>query len=500
MNTNKERSMKILLVYPETPPTFWSFKKALSFIAKKAAEPPLGLLTVAGLLPEEWEKKLIDLNISHLSDEQILWADYVFLGGMSIQRRSFKEVTARCNRLGVRVVAGGPLCTMHHQELSGVDHFVLGEAEITLPPFLADLRRGEPRRVYSAEGFTPLAAVPLPRWELLEMDKYATIDIQYSRGCPFDCEFCSITTLYGHVPRTKATAQFLAELESLYAVGWRGAVFVVDDNFIGNRRKLKQDFLPALIDWSRKHGYPFGFNTEVSIDLADDQELVDLMVSAGFKMVFVGIETPDDRGLAECGKLQNRNRDLLQAVKMLQRSGLDVSGGFIVGFDSDGPDIFERQIRFIQKSGIVTAMVGLLNAPPGTRLFKRLQAENRIITTMSGDNMDGSLNFLPRMKPQLLMEGYRRILRTIYSQEQYFERIKTFLAEYRLPRIPSPHLQRGSIAALFRAVWHLGIWEEGKRYFWKLVFHVLRHHRRKFPQAIEMAIYGYHFRAITAAL
>jgi radical SAM superfamily enzyme YgiQ (UPF0313 family) len=208
----------------------------------------------------------------------------------------------------------------------------------------------------------------------------------------------------------------------------------------------------------------------VSIDLADDQELVDLMVSAGFKMVFVGIETPDDRGLAECGKLQNRNRDLLQAVKMLQRSGLDVSGGFIVGFDSDGPDIFERQIRFIQKSGIVTAMVGLLNAPPGTRLFKRLQAENRIITTMSGDNMDGSLNFLPRMKPQLLMEGYRRILRTIYSQEQYFERIKTFLAEYRLPRIPSPHLQRGSIAALFRAVWHLGIWEEGKRYFWKLVY------------------------------
>jgi len=492
--------MKILLVYPEIPQTFWSFKKALRFIAKKAAEPPLGLLTVAGLLPEEWEMKLVDLNVSPLSDEQILWADTVFLGGMSIQRRSFEAVATRCNRLGVKVVAGGPLCTMHHQELSGVDHFVLGEAEITLPRFLDDLRRGNARRIYTAEGFAPLAAAPLPRWELLEMKKYATIDIQYSRGCPYDCEFCSITTLYGHVPRTKATAQFLAELESLYAIGWRGAVFVVDDNFIGNRRKLKQDFLPALIDWSRRHGYPFGFNTEVSIDLADDGELIQLMVKAGFKMVFVGIETPDERGLAECGKLQNRNRDLLQAVKTLQRGGLDVSGGFIVGFDSDGPDIFERQIRFIQNSGIVTAMVGLLNAPPGTRLYKRLQAENRIINTMSGDNMDGSLNFLPHMKPHLLMAGYRRILRTIYSQEEYFARIKTFLAEYRLPDVPAPPLKRESIAALFRAVWHLGIWEEGKRYFWKLVFYVLRHHRRKFPQAIQMAIYGYHFRALAAAV
>jgi radical SAM superfamily enzyme YgiQ (UPF0313 family) len=492
--------MKILLVYPETPPTFWSFKKALSFIAKKAAEPPLGLLTVAALLPEEWEKKLVDLNVSTLSDRQILWADYVFLGGMSIQRRSFEAVTARCNRLGVKVVAGGPLATMYYRELAGVDHFVLNEAEITLPRFLDDLCRGEPRKIYSAENFTPLAAVPLPRWELLEMDKYATMDIQYSRGCPFDCEFCSITTLYGRVPRTKATPRFLAELEALYAGGWRGAVFVVDDNFIGNRGKLKRDFLPALVAWSRRHGYPFAFNTEVSIDLADDPELIKLMVAAGFKMVFVGIETPDDRGLAECGKLQNRNRDLLEAVKTLQRSGLDVSGGFIVGFDSDGPDIFERQIRFIQKSGIVTAMVGLLSAPLGTRLFERLKAEDRIISSMSGDNMDGTLNFVPRMQPNVLMDGHRRILRTIYAQKEYFERIKTFLAEYRLPAIASPRLTRGRIAALFRAVWHLGFWEEGKRYFWKLVFHVLRHHRSKFPQAIEMAIYGYHFRAVTAAL
>jgi radical SAM superfamily enzyme YgiQ (UPF0313 family) len=492
--------MKILLVYPETPPTFWSFKKALTFIARKAAEPPLGLLTVAALLPEDWETKLVDLNVSTLSDRQILWADYVFLGGMSIHRRSFQEVTARCNRLGVRVVAGGPLCTMYHRQLDGVDHFVLGEAEITLPRFLADLRRGEARRIYTADGFAPLTAVPLPRWDLLEMEKYATMDIQYSRGCPFDCEFCSITLLYGHRPRTKATSQFLSELEALYTGGWRGSVFVVDDNFIGNRGKLKRDFLPALIAWSRRHGYPFGFNTEVSIDLADDPELLRLMVEAGFKMVFVGIETPDPQGLAECGKLQNRNRDLLEAVKTLQRCGLDVTGGFIVGFDSDGPDIFERQIRFIQKSGIVTAMVGLLNAPLGTRLFKRLQAENRIINSMSGDNMDGSLNFVPRMKPHLLVEGYRRILRTIYAQKEYFERIKTFLAQYSLPPVPAPPLQGRDIGALFKAIWRLGIWEEGKRYFWRLVFHVLRHHRRKFPQAITMAIYGYHFRAVAAAL
>lgn len=492
--------MKILLVCPETPQTFWSFKKALAFIAKKAAEPPLGLLTVAGLLPEDWEAKLVDMNVSILSDQQILWADYVFLGGMSIQRRSFEAVAARCNRLGVKVVAGGPLCTMYHSQLEGVTHFVLDEAEITLPRFLADLDQGTPRPIYRAEGFTALAAAPPPRWELLEMEKYATMDIQYSRGCPFDCEFCSITMLYGRVPRTKATSQFLAELETLHESGWRGAVFVVDDNFIGNRGKLKRDLLPALIDWSRRHGYPFGFNTEVSIDLADDPELMALMVEAGFKMVFVGIETPNDQGLAECGKLQNRNRDLLEAVKTLQRQGLDVAGGFIVGFDSDGPDIFERQIRFIQKSGIVTAMVGLLSAPLGTRLFKRLEAENRILTTMTGDNMDGSLNFVPRMKPRVLMEGYRRILRTIYAQKEYFERIKTFLAEYRPPNVPVTQMKRQDIRAFFRAVWYLGIWEEGKRYFWKLVFHVLRHHHRQFPQAIELAIYGYHFRSVAAVL
>ena len=491
--------MRILLVYPENPDTFWGFKRALRFISKKAMEPPLGLLTVAAMLPASWELRLVDLNVRRLHDRDLTWADYVFLSGMIVQRASFEQVLARCARLGVKVVAGGPMATTTPEDFPTADHLVLNEAEVTLPLFLADLERGSPQRVYRADGFPEITSTPQPRWDLLELKKYATMDIQYSRGCPHDCEFCNITTLYGHRPRTKSTAQFLAELDSLQAAGWRDSVFVVDDNFIGNRRKLRTDLLPALVEWSERNGHPFEFSTEATIELSDDEELMELMVRAGFRMVFVGIETPDEGSLAECNKAQNRGRDLVESVKILQRHGLEVTGGFIVGFDSDRPDIFDRQIRFIQNSGIMTAMVGVLQAPLGTRLFQRLKDENRLLDSWTGSNTDQP-NFRPRMNPEVLAEGYRRILRTIYSGTAYLERAMVFLQEYHLPSGGPSRVTWTGIRAALRAVWRLGVLDREKGQFWKLLGHVLRRSPRQVPQAVTMAIRGFHLRQVSLQL
>jgi len=492
--------MKILFVYPETPSTFWSFKNALEFISKKSAEPPLGLLTVAAMLPANWQKKLIDLNVSHLKDEDIQWADYVFISGMNVHINSFKKVVNRCNELGVKVVAGGPLVTTDYQEIEGVDHFVLNEAEVTLPMFLADLQNGVAKPIYTSDEFPDISLTPVPQWNLLNMRKYANMSIQYSRGCPFNCEFCSITALNGHRPRTKSKEQFLRELEALYQQGWRSVVFIVDDNFIGNKIKLKSEILPALIEWSEKRKYPFSFITEASINLADDEELVQLMVKAGFNSAFIGIETPNDESLAECGKTQNQKRDLVASVKKLQHHGLNVSGGFIVGFDQDPPNIFEKQIEFIQKSGIVTAMVGLLNAPSGTRLFQRMKSENRLLKIMSGDNMDGSMNFIPKMNYNKLKEGYKNIVQTIYSQKEYYERVKTFLQEYHMPSFKPVRLSFSEFKAFIQSIWVLGVLEKGKKYYWKLLLHSLVNYPRKFHLAVTLAIYGFHFRRVVETI
>ncbi|MEJ2052744.1 MAG: radical SAM protein [Calditrichaceae bacterium] len=364
--------MNILLINPETPCTFWSFRNALKFISKKSSEPPLGLLTIAAMLPESWQKRLIDMNVTNLKDTHIKWADYVFLTGMDVQKDSFKQVVNQCNRLKTPVVAGGPMCTMDYQEFLGVDHFVLNEAEITLPSFLQDLQKGRLMRVYSSDHFPDIYQTPAPMWDLLDFKKYATISVQYSRGCPFNCDFCTITMLNGRKPRTKTPDQFINELESLYNKGWRGGVFIVDDNFIGNKKTVKNELLPALIEWSDTRDYPFSFMTEVSVNLADDEVLVEMMVQAGFDSAFIGIETVNESSLTECSKTQNLNRDITTSIKKLHEKGIMVSGGFIVGFDNDPPTIFEQLISFIQNSGIVTAMVGLLNAPKGTKLFSRL--------------------------------------------------------------------------------------------------------------------------------
>lgn len=488
--------MKVLLVYPETPSTFWSFKEALKFVSKKSAEPPLGLITIASMLPEEWDKKLIDLNVSKLTDKNISWADYVFISAMNVHLKSFRDIIRRCNKLGVKVAAGGPLCTTQYNELLGVDHFILNEAEITLPLFLADLKNGSPKHIYQTDEFPDISLAPVPMWELLDMKKYASMSLQYSRGCPYDCEFCSITMLNGRRPRAKSTDQFITELNRLYELGWRGGVSVVDDNFIGNKRKLKEDTLPALIKWSKEKKYPFFFITEVSINLADDEQLMKLMVEAGFNSIFVGIETPNNESLNECGKKQNLKRDLIQSVNRLQKNGMLVSGGFIVGFDNDTENIFDDQIDFIQRSGIPNAMVGLLNAPTGTKLYNRMRDEGRLLDMFSGNNMDASINFIPKMNYKNLIQGYSRLLNTIYSQEEYYNRLKIFLKEYNVPEWTPKIINLEQLKAFVRLLWLLGIIEKGKKYFWKLFFISLWKYPRKFPTAMTLAVYGFHFRRV----
>jgi radical SAM superfamily enzyme YgiQ (UPF0313 family) len=486
--------MKILMVYPRYPETFWSFKHALKFVSKKSSYPPLGLLTVAAMLPEAWEKKLVDLNVRRLADEDIRWADYVFISAMVIQKESVREVIERCKELGARTVAGGPLFTMEPEPYGDVDHLVLGEAEAILPEFLKDLQNGCARRLYRSDERPDITKTPMPLWSLIHMKHYSAMSIQYSRGCPFNCEFCDIVILNGHTPRTKATTQLIAELDAIYRRGWRDGVFIVDDNFIGNKRKLKEEVLPAIIDWRKDKKDAFALNTETSINLADDDELIDLMVAAGFDAVFIGIETPNEDSLAECSKTQNRHRDLGAAVRKLHRRGLEVQGGFIVGFDSDPLSIFKSQISFIQKSGIVTAMVGLLNAPPGTRLYRRMEKENRIVGNFDGSNT--ACNFIPKMNVKTLVDGYKHILHTIYAPRQYYERIRTFLKEYRPYKKKRLVLRMPHIKVLWKTFWFLGVGDKGRKYYWRLIFSTLFKRPRSLPLAVKLAIYGYHFRRV----
>lgn len=493
--------MKALLLYPEFPNTFWSFKHALAFVDKAAGMPPLGLLTVAAMLPQEWELRLVDMNVTRLTDADLRWADCVFISAMAVQRDATVAAIRRCKAVGLTVVAGGPLFTAEPDAFPEVDHLVLNEAEITLPPFLADFAAGHGRRSYTTDQFADMHTTPLPRWDLIDVRRYATTAVQFSRGCPFDCEFCNITALYGHRPRVKTADQIIAELELFYQAGWRGRVFFVDDNLIGNRRYLKEELLPAIIRWRQskpgKTGMPF--NTEASINLADDPVLMRLMVEAGFDAVFIGIETPEELSLAECNKKQNVGRDLVADVKRIQRAGLEVQGGFILGFDSDTPSTFQRQIDFIQRSGIVTAMVGLLQAPPATRLWRRMEAEGRLLGAASGNNVEAATNIVSRMPVETLYAGYKRVLAHLYAPEHYYERAITFLREVQPPQFSIP-IDAAYTRAFFRSVGRLGIMGKERVHYWKLFAWTLFRRPRLFPLAITIAIYGYHFRLLTEAL
>jgi radical SAM superfamily enzyme YgiQ (UPF0313 family) len=486
--------MNILLVYPQYPDTYWSFKHALKFISKKASIIPLGLVTIAPLLPKKWNKKLVDLNVTRLRDKDIKWADYVFISAMSVQLASVKQIIERCLLLNKKIVAGGPLFTEGFEQFPVIDHLVLNEAELTLPLFIEDLENGRPQKIYQSDKFADITQSPLPDYSILESGKYATAGIQYSRGCPFDCEFCDITALFGRQVRTKTAAQIIAELDQLLQIGWRGSVFFVDDNFIGHKKKLKNELLPAVISWMESNGHPFFFITEASINLADDQELMDMMVKAGFAKVFVGIETPEESCLTECNKLHNNNRDLIECVNIIQRYGMEVYGGFIVGFDNDPPNIFDRQIDFIQKSGIITAMVGLLNAPRLSKLYGRLQSEGRIIDEFTGDNTDYSINFIPKMGKDELLGGYQKIIRDIYSCKAYYARVLTFLKQYDPPFVEPLSFKR--IMALLKSIFYIGIIRKNRIYFWKILFWSIFNKPRTFPLAVTYSIYGYHFRKV----
>lgn len=486
--------MNVLLIYPEFPDTFWSFKHALKFAHKKASSPPLGLLTVAAMLPLDWGKHLVDLNVTKLTQKDLAWADAAFISAMMVQRDAARQVIARCKNAGIQVIAGGPLFPNEYEQFGQVDHFVLNEGELTLPRFLADFAQGQAKRVYATSEFADIRKSPAPLWDLVDMRRYASMSLQYSRGCPFHCEFCNVTALFGHRPRVKSTAQVLAELDGLYERGWRGSVFFVDDNFIGNKKHLRTELLPALIEWQKARG-GFSFYTEASIDLADDGELMEMMVAAGFDTVFIGIETPNEAGLAESGKRQNQRRNLAKDVKRMQHVGLQVQGGFIVGFDSDTPAIFQNQIDFIQKSGIVTAMVGLLQALPGTCLYERLKREHRLLSVPTGDNVSVCTNIDPVMGLETLQEGYKIILQTIYSPANYYQRIKNFLQEYHLPRARSA-LKFHYKMAFFHSLYRLGIFGKERFHFWKVMLWTLFYRPKLFPTAVTLAIYGYHFRII----
>lgn len=486
--------MNILLIYPEFPDTFWSFRYALEFVRKRAALPPLGLLTIASMLPPEWPRRLVDTNVRGLTQNDLDWADCAFISAMSVQRESARQIIARCKENGLRVVAGGPMFSYEHEQFHRVDHFVLNEAELTLPEFLKDLAQDRPQRLYSSKEFADLHQTPMPQWKLLDMRLYSGMSVQFSRGCPFNCDFCSVTTLLGHRVRMKTSSQIIAELDGLYELGWRENVFFVDDNFIGNKSFLKTDLLPALIAW-RKNKKGMTFYTEASINLADEESLLKMMVEAGFNKVFIGIETPDDKCLNECRKIQNENRNLLQDIKRIQHAGLEVQAGFIVGFDHDKPSIFQRQIDFIQQSGIVTAMVGLLQAFPGTQLYERMKKEGRLCGKSSGDNVDGRTNFYPAMNIDVLHDGYKELLHRIYSPKYYYQRVKTYLRNVGPNHAKSP-LQFSDIHALLLSFWRLGILGRERFQYWKLLIYTLFNRPRLFPQAVKLAIYGYHFRKI----
>ncbi|MBU2513126.1 DUF4070 domain-containing protein [bacterium] len=490
----------ILLVYPEVPQnTYWSFHYSLKFINKKSAMPPLGLITIASLFTDSYDLKLIDMNITPLTDDHLEWADAVFLSAMIVQKQSFAETVERCNLFQVPVIAGGPYPTSSYQEINGIDHFVLGEVENTLLDFLDRFQKGTAPHITLPPPFPNLAITPVPRFDLLDLSAYSSMSIQYSRGCPFKCEFCDIWSVYGNKPRLKPAASIVNELDALFRNGWKGAVFVVDDNFIGNKNRVKKDLLPQLFTWQKKHHYPFRFFTEASINLAEDSDLLSAMKLAGFNEVFIGIETPSEEALLETGKTQNTRLNLYQSVSTIQSHGIGVMAGFIIGFDSDSPDIADRQIEFIQKAGIPQAMIGLLEALPGTKLFKRLSKEGRLLTASQGNNTHKmATNFVTKMGKQTLANVYEKILSTIYdvNLKNYFQRCNRLLDAVG----NAPFFQRKITLADFRSflksLFFQPFTSYGFQYLRFLGRNVIKN-RQTFGEAVRFAIIGHHFHVIT---
>jgi radical SAM superfamily enzyme YgiQ (UPF0313 family) len=487
--------MNALLIYPEWPDTYWSFKHALQFEGTRSAYPPLGLLTVSSLLPKDWNKRLVDTNVRRLTEADLKWADIALFSGMLIHKKELLDTLDRCRARGLRTIIGGPVASSVEELPQHADHVVIGEAEEIVPGLLEDLERGVAKPIYQAPERPMLSKTPLPDMSLINPKNYSAMAIQFSRGCPFNCEFCDIIEIYGRVPRTKSPEQVIAELQQLHEQNWHGRVFIVDDNFIGNKRKVKE-MLPVLADWNNSLRRPYTFFTEASLNLADDVELLEMMRAARFTSVFLGIETPVEESLKEAQKFQNTRRSLLESVQRIQSYGMEVMAGFIVGFDSDPEEIFDRQVEFIQESGIPLAMVGLLSALPNTQLYRRLQREGRLLETHSGNNMDMRLNFIPKMNPQKLIDGYQSILRRIYHPNAYYDRVRRFLADS--PRVLHRRARSFSdYRALALSMVKQGLLGDHRMSYWKFFLEAATRYRHAFDVAITLAIMGYHFQTLT---
>ena len=484
-----------LLIYPKNPPTHWGHEYALDILGIRSAFPPLGLLTVAAMFPPKYDLRVVDLNVTSLEDADLEWADLAFTSSMIPQRPSLNQVIQRCNLVGVPVIAGGPHPTTFHEEIEGVAHFVLDEVEETFQTFLHDLENGTAKRIYRAPRKPDITLTPLPRFDLINTSDYFSMCLQFSRGCPFDCEFCDITKLYGRVSRTKSPEQMIAEFDHLFNLGWRGPLFLVDDNFIGNKREVSK-LLPVVAEWQQERGHPYALTTEASVNLVRMNELMDTMVSAGFDSVFIGIETPNPKALKKMKKPQNINmRDenyLFKSVRKIQQKGMQVRGGFILGLDEDDDNAFDAQIEFIQEAGIPLALVGLLTALKGTNLWARLERENRLLDTSIAISST-SLNFKPQMDPKTLVEGYLRVLTSIYDStlENYFDRCLTLLKNLNpLPHIHKPvsqHILYVGIMAMRQ-----NLTSQQLPAFSRYIAKVSKDHPRLLPLAISLAGTGYH--------
>ncbi len=510
-----------LLVQPKTPTTYWSMDSAVKSWGFKAVMPPLGLMTIAAMLPSHYDVTILDLNARELDASLFEKADVVFVTGMWIHREGFIEIVRLAKRLGKTVVAGGPFVQSAYTAVArgeedymasdNIDHLVLNEAEITLPQFLADYEEGKAKKVYTSKERPNLSQTPSPRFDLVNPNDYGSMSLQFSRGCPFSCEFCDIIQMFGRVPRTKSPDQFMQEIENLYATGYRGHLFIVDDNFIANRNIVKE-LLRKMVSWQQARQYPYLLFTEASVDLAADPELLDLMAKAGFVSVFLGIESPDPNTLRATKKKQNVRCDMDASVRKIQEAGIEVMGGFILGFDTDTPDIFDRQISFIQRNGIAQSMVGILAAMPNTDLYTRLEKEGRIIDLkekQTGDNVDATLNFVPIMPADDLTRGYKRVVSESYDPKKYFERALALIS--RLPNLrlrdffKAPPWKRSiQIARFRRSPSHLRITVEiVKLAFSRWGLHALpffvralRHGIFALPVAIDLAFRGRHYAAV----
>lgn len=467
--------MNILLVYPEIPKSIIQFTDMVKVAGRKSAFPPLGLLTIASLLPEQWNKKLVDMNTEPINEDDIYWADLVFISAMNVQSNSVRELIEKLNHYDKTIVAGGPLFTHEYNEYDGVDYFVLNEAEITLPQFLTDLENGKPKHIYKSTEFADVHKTPNPMWELANLNDYLYAVVQYSRGCPYLCDFCDVTALFGRKPRVKTPDQIINELDSLIAHGNNEQILFADDNLIGNKNLLKKELLPALIEWRKKNPYAPGFATQVTINLVDDEELAKLMLEAGFRHILVGIESIDEESLIAMKKKQNTRRNILEDIRHLQELGIIITGTFIVGLDTDKPTVFDDVINFIQESGIVLSIVNILKAPPGTELYDRMKSENRLLDTFKFG--EEATNVIPKMGMEKLKSGYEKIINRIYSPESVYKRIEKYFELERKYKVQQPLKRKITLKDIFTALrifYILGFADNNKKFFWRLIFKTLK--------------------------